>query len=189
MVKLGLAEIEWLEENQPYFGKPMDDRDFEIEGTCDKFRVTTLDGLNQVFAVVKWQNFKPQVNWVITMAGQAKYRRLENAGRLGVFDNFEGDPKIWGFEVRAMKYGTTRDRPTLKQTTLAELDTLLEGQSTLDILTTNGALKVDKRSRLMANPANRPNELMVVCEAGNTRLVAIAFTISRVLATMKDLGG
>ncbi len=188
-IDVGLASIEWLETDQLYLGKPMDGGEHEIEGICDKFRVTTLDELNMVFAIIRWPTHKTQVSCITKISGQEKYDRLENAGRLGIFQTLEGDRSLWSFELRAMKYRDNQLRQTLKQSTLQDLDYLLEGQSALELLNNHGALKVGKRGELATTTAgNRSNELFVICDSENNNLVAVAFTITRVLAVMKDFG-
>lgn len=188
-IQVGLASIEWLEREQSYFGKPMGQGDYEIEGVCDKFRVTTLDELNQVFIIIRWPNAKPEVNCITTISGQEKYERLENAGRMGIFETVEADQTKWSFELRVMKYGPGQLRQTLKQATVEDLDSLLEGQSAEEVLKLHGAKQIGKRGDIAPESAGRrANELFVTCDAENTDLVAVAFTLTRVLAVMKDLG-
>jgi hypothetical protein len=188
-IQVGLASIEWLELDQPYVNKPMGQGELEITGLCDKFRVTTLDGLNMVFAIIRWPSHKPEVNYITHSSGESKYERLKSAGRLGVFNSTNGQNDIWSFELRAMKYGEGQSRPTLKQVTLRELDQLLEGQSALELLTEHGAQQVGKRGDIAPAEAGRHhNELFVTTQLRNNNLIAVAFTITRVLAIMKDFG-
>jgi hypothetical protein len=188
-IQVGLATIEWLELDQTWINKPMGRGDFEIEGVCDKFRVTTLDGLNMVFGIIRWPSHKPEVGYITHSSGESKYERLTGAGRLGIFDSTNGNPDEWSFELRAMKYGEGQTRPTLKQVTLAELDRLLEGQSAGEILKVHGAKALGKRGELApAEAGNRMNELLVTSEPRNNNLIAVAFTLTRVLAIMKDFG-
>jgi len=188
-IQVGLATIEWLELNQTWVNKPMGKGDYDIQGVCDKFRVTTLDGLNMVFGVIRWPNHKPEVGYITHSAGELKYERLKNAGRLGIFDKTNGDASIWSFELRAMKYGEGQARPTLKQVTLKDLDGLLEGQSALELLNNSGAIEVGARGDIApAEAGNRSNELFVTTKARNNDLIAVGFTITRVLAIMKDFG-
>jgi hypothetical protein len=88
-----------------------------------------------------------------------------------------------------MKYGEEQNRPTLKQVTLSDLDQMLEGQSAAEVLKQHGAKALGKRIDLApAGVGNRPNELFVIGEPRNNDLIAVAFTITRVLAIMKDFG-
>lgn len=188
-IQVGLATIEWLELDQLWVNKPMGRGDYEIEGVCDKFRVTTLDGLNMVFGIIRWPTHKPEVGYITHSSGESKYERLKQAGRLGIFDSTNGNENQWSFELRAMKYGDAQARPTLKQVTLKDLDQLLEGQSALEILNQHGAKSLGKRIELApADAGNRPNELLVISDPKNNDLIAVAFTITRVLAIMKDFG-
>ncbi len=188
-IQVGLASIEWLELDQTYINKPMGKGDFDITGVCDKFRVTTLDGLNMVFAIIRWPADKPEVNYITHSSGELKYERLKGAGRLGIFDTTNGQDDVWSFELRAMKYGEGQTQPTLKQATLQDLDQLLEGQSALELLTQHGAQRVGKRGDLAsAEAGKRYNELFATTEPRNNDLIAVAFTLTRVLAIMKDFG-
>jgi hypothetical protein len=188
-IQVGLAEIEWLESDQTWVNKPMGRGDFDIQGVCDKFRVTTLDGLNMVFGIIRWPADKPEVGYITHSSGELKYERLMDAGRLGIFDKTNGNEDVWSFELRAMKFGDGQGRPTLKQVTLNDLDGLLEGQSALELLTKHNAQQVGKRIELApADAGNRPNELFVTTKARNNDLIAVGYTLTRVLAIMKDFG-
>jgi hypothetical protein len=188
-IQVGLATIEWLELDQIWVNKPMGKGEYDIQGVCDKFRVTTLDGLNMVFGIIRWPLDKPEVGYITHSSGESKYERLMDAGRLGIFDKTNGDPNLWSFELRAMKFGEGQQRPTLKQTTLNDLDLLLEGQSALELLKQHGAKDVGKRIDLApVEVGNRPNELYVTTAPRNNNLVAVGYTLSRVLSIMKDFG-
>jgi hypothetical protein len=188
-IQVGLATIEWLELDQTWINKPMGKGDFDVQGVCDKFRVTTLDGLNMVFGIIRWPANKPEVGYVTHSSGESKYERLTSAGRLGIFDKTHGDESVWSFELRVMKFGDSQTQPTLKQATLKDLDGLLEGQSALELLKQHGAKNVGKRVELApAEVGNRPNELFVTTKARNNNLIAVGFTLTRVLAIMKDFG-
>jgi hypothetical protein len=188
-IQVGLATIEWLELDQTWINKPMGKGDFDIQGVCDKFRVTTLDGLNIVFGIIRWPANKPEVGYITHSSGEVKYERLMDAGRLGIFDKTNGNEDVWSFELRAMKFGDGQARPTLKQVTLKDLDGLLEGQSALELLNTHNAQQVGKRIELApADAGNRPNELFVTTKARNNNLIAVGYTLTRVLAIMKDFG-
>jgi hypothetical protein len=188
-IQVGLATIEWLELDQTWVNKPMGKGEFDIQGVCDKFRVTTLDGLNMVFGIIRWPANKPEVGYITHSSGEVKYERLMDAGRLGIFDKTNGNEDVWSFELRAMKFGDGQARPTLKQVTLKDLDGLLEGQSALELLNTHNSQQVGKRIELApADAGNRPNELFVTTKARNNDLIAVGFTLTRVLAIMKDFG-
>ena len=188
-IQVGLATIEWLELDQTWVNKPMGKGDYDIQGVCDKFRVTTLDGLNMVFGIIRWPSDKPEVGYITHSSGELKYERLMDAGRLGIFDKTNGDPNVWSFELRVMKFGERQQRPTLKQTTLNDLDLLLEGQSALELLKQHGAKDVGKRIDLApVEVGNRPNELYVTSAPRNNNLIAVGYTLTRVLSIMKDFG-
>jgi hypothetical protein len=59
----------------------------------------------------------------------------------------------------------------------------------LELLKKHGAENVGKRVELApAEVGNRPNELLVTTKARNNDLIAVGFTLTRVLAIMKDFG-
>jgi hypothetical protein len=173
-IAVGKAQIEFLESGVSFTEKPMSpNKGFEgLEqgGTVDKFRVTTTDDLDMIFGLVEWPNANLEVRHLETLDGLEKYKRLENAGRLGVGvyqDSF------WYAELRAMKHAA-KDWATLNQVSLTELGEMLEGDA--------------EKAELAGDTSNRKNNLAFMCEIGNKSAVAVAFTLSRVLPTMYDFG-
>ena len=186
-IAVGKAQIEFLESGGTYTNVPMSpDKGLEgldQTGTVDKFRVTTTDDLDMIFGLVDWPNASLEVRHVETIDGLDKYKRLENAGRLGVGvfqDSF------WYAEIRAMKYAA-KERATLNQVSLAELGEMLEGDAE-KLLIDYGVVKLGSKSELVGDTSNRKNYLTFNCAVGNKEAVAVAFTLSRVLPIMYDFG-
>jgi hypothetical protein len=186
-IAVGKAQIEFLESGVSFTEKPMSPNKgfegLEQSGTVDKFRVTTTDDLDMIFGLVEWPNANLEVRHLETLDGLEKYKRLENAGRLGVGvyqDSF------WYAELRAMKHAA-KDWATLNQVSLTELGEMLEGDAE-KLLTDSGVLKIGSKAELAGDTSNRKNNLAFMCEIGNKSAVAVAFTLSRVLPTMYDFG-
>ena len=186
-IVVGKAQIEFLESGVSFTEKPMSPNKgfegLEQSGTVAKFRVTTTDDLDMVFGLVDWPNANLEVRHLETLDGLEKYKRLENAGRLGVVVH-EGS--YWYAELRAMKHAA-KDWATLNQVSLAELGEMLEGDAE-KLLAESGVLKIGSKAELAGDTSNRKNHLSFMCEIGNETAVAVAFTLSRVLPIMYDFG-
>ena len=186
-IAVGKAQIEFLESGVSFTEKPMSPQKgfegLEQSGTVAKFRVTTTDDLDMIFGLVDWPNASPEVRHLETIDGLEKYKRLENAGRLGigVFQD-----SFWYAELRAMKYAA-KDWATLNHVSLAELGVMLEGD-VHGLLTGAGVLETGSKADLVGDTSNRKNQLTFTCEVGNKKAVAVAFTLSRVLPIMYDFG-
>lgn len=186
-IAVGKAQIEFLESGVAFTEKPMSPHKgfdgLEQIGTVTKFRVTSTDDLDMVFGLVDWPNANLEVRHLETLDGLEKYKRLENAGRLGVgvlHDSF------WYSELRAMKYAA-KEWATLNQVSLAELGEMLEGDAE-QLLIDSGVLKIGSKAELAGDTSNRKNHLSFTSEIGNVQAVAVAFTLSRVLPIMYDFG-
>lgn len=186
-IAVGKAEIEFLELGVSFTEKPMSPhKGFEgvvQTGTAAKFRVTTTDDLDMVFGLVDWPNASLEVRHLETIDGLEKYKRLENAGRLGI-GVFEDS--FWYAELRAMKYAA-KDWATLNQVSIAELGEMLDGDADA-LLAGAGVLKIGLKADLVGDTSNRKNYLTFTCEVGNKTAVAVAYTLSRVLPIMHDFG-
>ena len=186
-IAVGKAQIEFLESGVSFTEKPMSPHKgfegLEQSGTVAKFRVTTTDDLDMIFGLVDWPNASLEVRHLETIDGLEKYKRLENAGRLGIGVLQDS---LWYAELRAMKYGA-KDWATLNQVSLAELGDMLEGDADA-LLVGVGVLKIGLKADLAGDTSNRKNYLAFTCEVGNKTAVAVAYTLSRVLPIMYDFG-
>lgn len=185
-IQVDKATIEFLGEKVDFFDKPLapnEDAPQEQIGSLQKFRVTTLDTLNMVFGIVFWPAANPEVRFIEFIDGLGKYERLENAGRWSLFP--AGGNTLVG-ELNVMKYGN-KGRPTLHGAEIADLDTLTKG-SFASLMTENGALAIGERQDLDGTSGRNSRRLAVKIEASNREAIAIAFTVTRVLAIMNDFG-
>jgi hypothetical protein len=186
-VKIGKANIEFLGEAVPFAGKPMTlhvDAPEEQLGTVNKFRVTTTDQLDYVFGIVQWPNANPEVIFFEDVDGESKYESLTHAGRLGILPNF-GD--FWLLELRAMKYNQEAKKTNLAGALIENLDKFVDGDAE-QVLKEHGALAIGTREELVGETNKKRNQLAMTCKVGDIEAVAVAFTITRVLAIMKDYG-
>lgn len=187
MLTVGKAVIEFLGDPVPFAGRPMalaENAPEEQLGSVHKFRVTTTDQLNYVFGLVQWPSANPEVIFLEGLNGDSKYEPLTHAGRMGVLTSFGN---VWLMELRAMKYNPTAKKTNLAGANLSDLDSFVNGNA-FEILTTAGAIDVGTREKLVGDTKRNRNYLALTCQPGNFRVAAVAFTITRVLAIMKDYG-
>jgi hypothetical protein len=185
-IQVGKAHVEILELNAPFSEKPLGEHrsgEPEIMGTVSKFRVTTTDDLNMIFGIVSWPTEESDVRWIETIDGLMKYKRLENAGRLSIAPHGPDQVLV---QLRAMKY-VTPAVANLKQVSLEELSEML-GSSSEKLLRENGALKIDTKAALVGDRSTHKNSLALTCERGNNAIIAVVFTLTRVLTIMHDFG-
>jgi hypothetical protein len=190
IVKLavGKAAIEFLESNVDYFETPMapldPDDNSEQKGSVSKFRIITTDDLDMVLGLVTWPAAKPEVRSIEFIDGLEKYERLSKAGRMGILP-FE-EAGFWVAELRAMKIATN-PWATLNTVTLEELSVMAQSDAA-SLLIENGALELGSRAELFGDNSRRKNYLAMKCKPGDTRAVAVAFALTRVLPVMHDFG-
>jgi hypothetical protein len=187
-VAVGKAAIEFLESNVDYFETPMapldPDDNSEQKGSVSKFRITTTDDLDMVLGLVTWPAAKPEVRSIEFIDGLKKYERLSKAGRMGILPFDEAG--YWVAELRAMKIATN-PWATLNAVTLEELSVMAQSDAA-SLLIENGALELGSRAELFGDNSRRKNYLAMKCKPGDTRAVAVAFALTRVLPVMHDFG-
>ncbi len=187
-VAVGKAAIEFLESNVDYFETPMapldPDDNSEQKGSVSKFRITTTDDLDMVLGLVTWPAAKPEVRSIEFIDGLKKYERLSKAGRMGILPLDEAG--YWVAELRAMKIATN-PWATLNAVNLEELSVMAQSDAA-SLLIENGALELGSRAELFGDNSRRKNYLAMKCKPGDTRAVAVAFALTRVLPVMHDFG-
>jgi hypothetical protein len=186
-MQLGKANFDFIDEVQPYVGKPMslpDGAPAEQVGTLRKFRVTTTDKLDHIFGIVEWPQADPEVISIQRVEGESKYERLERAGRMGLMTKF-GD--FWLVELTAMKFNPQNERVNLAGADLSALDYFL-GSSLEQALLAAGANAVGSRQALVGDESKNRRVLAMKCPKGSYEAVAMAFVVTRVLAIMHDFG-
>ena len=185
-IEIDKATIEFLGEPVDIFEKPMgpfDGAPKEQVGNVQKFRVTTTDTLNMIFGIVTWPQANAEVRHLEYIDGISKYERLENAGRLSLFG--VTGARLLG-ELNVMKYGS-KGRPTLHGSSLDELS-YLAGSDFSELLKEHGAIAVGSREDLEGSTGRTAKNLSFLVDEKNVEVIAVAFTVTRVLAIMNDLG-
>lgn len=185
-MKINRCEIEIIDGDFPIVDKPMSPDDGcigEQVGSLKKFRITTTDDLDHVFGLVTWPNARPEVRSVEFVDGLSKYKRLENAGRWSFIPVDQGK---WLGELNVMKYNG-QERPTLCRPTPAELD-YLAGEEASNLFIKTGALKVGTREVLIGDQTRQRNAPALIFNAGDVAAIAAAFSVTRVMAIMYELG-
>lgn len=185
-MKINRADVEFFDGLVPLEGKPTSTNPNALEvqiGQAQKFRITTTDDLNHVFALVIWPDARPEVRSLEFIDGLSKYKRLEGAGRWSLIPI---DDQSWLGELNVMKINT-KDYPTLCRPTEAELD-LLAGGNAQELLQANGISRVGTREELVGDASRQRNAPAVIFKAGDVKAAAAVFALTRVMAIMFDLG-
>jgi hypothetical protein len=76
---------------------------------------------------------------------------------------------------------------TLNAVNLEELSVMAQSDAA-SLLIENGALELGSRAELFGDNSRRKNYLAMKCKPGDTRAVAVAFALTRVLPVMHDFG-
>jgi hypothetical protein len=93
----------------------------------------------------------------------------------------------WVATIRVLKYSPEKKYFTLHGVSAIELDTLL-GHSTRDFLLEVGALKFGTKFEIEGDSGRNANQLAMVVSPGAIEPLAVAYTITRALAVIKDFG-
>ena len=185
-MKIDKAAIEFVDGPVDFFAKPIspfEGAPNEQSGTVQKFRVTTLDTLNQVFGITTWPQAQPQVSSLELITGLEKYERLEAAGRLTIGTAKDGK---WLAELRVMKFGE-KGRQNLHRASLDDLD-YLTGSNFESLFTNYPDVVIGTRAVLDGETNRQATALAIKCNPENYEAIALAFTVTRVLAVMNDFG-
>lgn len=178
--------IEIFDEAVPFVEKPMhvDEGGLDEQlGSAHKFRITTTDDLDQIFALVTWPNARPEVRSIELIEGVEKYNRLAGAGRWSLISL---PNNLWLGELNVMKFNT-KPYMTLNRSSREDLD-YLAGENFESLALSHGALAIGTRVSLVQDSGRSRNALAALFESGDTKAVAVCFAITRVMAVMYDLG-
>ena len=185
-ITIDKATIEFLEgpvafaakPSQPFEGAPA-----EQSGSVQKFRVTTLDTLNVVFGIVQWPQATAEVRVLDFIDGLEKYERLIRAGKMMLL------PQPGGLALAELNVMRLNDKKyfTLHGTTYSELNALAKTDASQAILEA-GAKGVGTREQLVNDQTRQANRISMLVSPSAKEAIALAFTITRVLAIMNDLG-
>ena len=185
-IQVDKANIELLGSQVAYFERPANpntEAPSEQLGQVRKFRVTTLDTLNMVFGLVTWPEAQAEVRGLEFIDGLGKYERLLNAGKMMLLN---GPSDTFVAELNVMKIGS-KDRANLHGSTLDELS-FLASTDFEKLAQKHGAIAVGTRSALDGTQNRNANRLAVKVKKDGFEAIAVAFTVTRVLAIMNDLG-
>lgn len=186
MITLNKVTIEILETNG-YYAKPMtpfEGAPEEQAGTITTFRVTTSDKSKLVFGIVEWPEARNEVIGVDYEGGLNKYAQLKNRGRMSLLTQ---SGNVWLGELRALRHNPQKGYQTLASTTMETLDYFVQGNF-IQLMNSFGA-KVGSREALVQDSNTKTkNKLAFSVEPKNYEAVAVAFTVTRVLAVLYDNG-
>jgi hypothetical protein len=186
-IELSKCTIEIDSESIPYVGRPMDDSagsDGDQDGQVTLFRVTTSDELDIQYGIVEWPNANREVTLIDWHKGDTKYDSLKKGtGRLALSP--VGGNEV--FQLRAMKYNKESKKANLATVTLEDLGAWSQ-TDVVQLLQSHGALQVGTKEQLTGEDNRSKNVLSVLVPQGNLQAVAVAFTITRILAIMYDYG-
>ena len=134
--------------------------------------------------LIEWPNANSEITPIDLLSGLEKHNNLRNRGRMTLDTNGDGN---WLATIRVLKYSPVKKYFTLHGVSEIELDTLL-GHSTRDFLLEVGALKFGPKSEIDGDSGRNANQLAMVVAPGAIEPLAVAYTITRALAVIKDFG-
>ena len=182
---ISFATIEFIEGEQSFDGTPISSSSKENEvGKLKSFRVTTTDTLVLKVGVVSWPSGSFDVVPFEKVQGLMKHDFLESRGRTSLYVQENGD---WLFVLRAFKWNELQQKPNLADATLPELSELAE-EDFEELLISHGAKAVGTREKLVGETNRNRFQLAMLVEPHNMEAIAAAFTVTRVLAVVKDFG-
>ena len=184
-ISVSKCEIEFFTEKKPYRGKPSGDRGGDEQtGLLRNFRVTSSDELNIMCGLIEWPNAGAEITPIDLLSGLEKHNNLRNRGRMTLDTNGDGN---WVATIRALKYNPVKKYFTLHGISESELDDLL-GHGARDFLLEVGALKFGTKNEIDGDSSRNANQLAMVIAPGAIMPLAVAYTITRALAVIKDFG-
>lgn len=181
--KIGKATFALHESEISYEGKPIGSDEASL-GKLTTYKVTTTDLSTIIFGVVTWPNGVSEAIPVeVLKDGEQKYQRLQNAGRMTIAN--QGGS--WVAELNAMKHNLVNGRANLASATLEELSTFAESEIK-SVFEAFGPMSIDTKENLTGETNKNRNRLALKCENGDKNMIAAAYVVTRVLATLKDFG-
>jgi hypothetical protein len=187
LITLGKCTIEIDDHPVPFVGRPMDNssgNEGDQEGLVTMFRVSTSDELDIQYGIVSWPEANREVTLIEWHGGDTKYDSLKKGtGRLALSP--AGTNEV--FQLRAMKYNTTSKKANLANATLEDLGAWAQ-TDLAELLINHGAIQVGPKGHLTGEENKTKSIISALVPKGNVEAVAIAFTVTRVLAIMYDYG-
>jgi hypothetical protein len=187
LIALGKCTIVIEDRPVAFVGRPMDNssgNEGDQEGLVTMFRVSTTDELDIQYGIVSWPGANREVALIEWHSGDTKYDSLKKGtGRLAL--NPVGDNEV--FQLRAMKYNTDSKRANLANVNLEDLGAWAQ-TDLAELLINHGAIQVGSKEQLTGEENKTKGILSALVPKGNVEAVAIAFTVTRILAIMYDYG-
>lgn len=182
----GVCEITFDGETKDYRGKPISEKASPSEQTAklSTFRVTSSDELNLIVGLFEWPNNAPEVRPVELLKGITKHNELKRRGSISLVPARDGN---WLAPLKVMKFSPDRGYFTLHGASENEMDELL-GHSFKDFLLDVGALEFGTRATIDGETGNTRNQLAVKVIPGDLKTLALAYTLTRPVAVIKDFG-
>lgn len=182
----GVCEITFDGETKNYRGKPISERDNPSEQVAKltTFRVTSSDELNLIVGLFEWLNNAPEVRPVDLLKGITKHNELKRRGSISLVPARDGN---WLAPLKVMKFSSDRGYFTLHGALEDEMDELL-GHSFKDFLLDVGALEFGTRGTIDSETGKMRNQLAVKVSPGDLKTLALAYTLTRPVAVIKDFG-
>jgi hypothetical protein len=187
LITLSKCTIEIEDQPVPFVGRPMDTSSVsegDQEGLVTMFRVNTSDELDIQYGIVSWPEANREVTLIEWHSGDTKYDSLKKGtGRLALSP--VGANEV--FQLRAMKYNDDSKKANLANVTLEDLGIWVQADLS-ELLMRHGAIQVGSKGQLTGEENKTKSILSALVPKGNVEAVAIAFTVTRVLAIMYDYG-
>lgn len=182
----GVCEITFDGETKDYRGKPVSERDNPSEQTAKltTFRVTSSDELNLIAGLFEWPSNAPEIRPVDLLQGIAKHNELKRRGSISLVPARDGNLLA---PLKVMKFNPDRGYFTLHGATEEEMDELL-GHSFKAFLLEVGALDFGTRGSIDTETGKMRTQLAVKVKPGDLRTLALAYTLTRPVAVIKDFG-
>jgi hypothetical protein len=179
---IGKASLEIIAREIAYEGKPIGSEVPSV-GKITTYKVTTSDLSAIIFGVVTWSDGTSEAIPIQYLEGESKYERLERAGRWSLANHGSS----WIGELNAMKFNPEKGRSNLASASYEELTAFAESDFK-GVLNSFGDFVIDTKENLYGETNKNKSRLALKCEAGNKDIIAAAFVVTRVLATLKDHG-
>lgn len=182
MLSIGKAKLEVLEKEIAFEGTPIATKIPSV-GKITTYKVSTSDLSSLVFGVVTWPDETSEAVPIKFLEGESKYERLERAGRW----TLANQGAFWVGELNAMKHNAEKGWSNLASASYEELTCFAEADL-LETLKQFGQVEVATKETLYGETNRNRMKLALKCDRGNKNMIAAAFVITRVLATLKDHG-
>ena len=181
--QIGKASFEVVAREIVYEGKPIGS-EIPSVGKLTTYKVTTSDLSGIIFGVVTWPDGTSEAIPVdVLQNSQEKYERLARAGRWTISNHGTS----WIAELNAMKHNPEMGRSNLASATYEQLTSFAE-HDLLETLKQFGPVEIDTKENLYGETNRNRLRLALKCDSGNKDLIAAAYVVTRVLATLKDFG-